>query len=119
MSKAELTNKLREKLESKKRDITKELLIFADKTNNSTGQFDTVFPNYGQDEDENAQEITTYENMLPVEHALESDLVKINKALDKINQGTYGICEQCGQPIDPKRLEVYPEAETCIQCAAK
>lgn len=118
MLNSKLTSQLKQKLEDKKQDVTKELMSFANKTNPSTEGFDTVFPNYGEHEDENAQEITTYENNLPLEHTLETDLAKINKALKKIEEGTYGICEKCGESIDPKRLEAYPEAETCIKCAS-
>jgi RNA polymerase-binding transcription factor DksA len=43
--------------------------------------------------------------------------VQVRKALAAINIGTYGKCEVCGEPIDRARLEVYPEATTCIKCA--
>lgn len=117
MLSADLIKQLKEKLEAKKQDLTKELLSFASKNSEIPGDFSTVFPKYGEDEDDNAQEITTYENMLPIEHALEGDLVKVNKALERIKGKQYGVCENCGQSIDIKRLEAYPEAELCIQCA--
>lgn len=115
----DLINEFKKKLEVKKQEVTQELLTFADKTNKSTDNFDTVFPDYGQHPDENAQEVSTYEDMLPVERILESDLWRINKALEKIEENRYGICDNCGQKVDIKRLEVYPEAATCIQCASK
>lgn len=43
-------------------------------------------------------------------------LDKIEKALRKIDEGTYGICEACGAPISPKRLESRPVATLCIKC---
>lgn len=43
--------------------------------------------------------------------------LQVRKALAAINLGTYGKCEVCGNPIDKARLEVYPEATTCIECA--
>lgn len=43
-------------------------------------------------------------------------LLKIETALAKINEGTFGICETCEEPIEPKRLEVRPIAELCIRC---
>lgn len=43
--------------------------------------------------------------------------IQVRKALAAINIGTYGKCEVCGNPIDKARLEVYPEATTCIECA--
>jgi len=44
---------------------------------------------------------------------------KIKKALEKIDEGTYGICEECGEEISTKRLEVRPVATLCIECKAK
>ncbi|MCI4454487.1 MAG: RNA polymerase-binding protein DksA [Thermodesulfobacterium sp.] len=43
-------------------------------------------------------------------------LKKIEKALRKIENGTYGICEACGAEIDEKRLMARPEATLCIDC---
>ncbi|MFZ5827405.1 MAG: TraR/DksA C4-type zinc finger protein [Bacillota bacterium] len=43
-------------------------------------------------------------------------LREIDICLERMAQGTYGICEVCGQPIDPDRLEVFPSATTCIDC---
>ncbi len=45
-------------------------------------------------------------------------LLKIEKALQKIEEGTYGICENCEEPISIKRLEARPVAELCISCKA-
>ncbi|MBN1640549.1 MAG: TraR/DksA C4-type zinc finger protein [Anaerolineae bacterium] len=41
----------------------------------------------------------------------------LEQALSRINKGTYGICERCGQPIHPDRLAVLPGVTTCIRCA--
>jgi DnaK suppressor protein len=43
-------------------------------------------------------------------------LQKIEEALGKIQEGTYGVCESCEEPIEAKRLEVRPVAELCIRC---
>lgn len=43
-------------------------------------------------------------------------LTKIDKALVKISDGTFGTCEDCGEPIHAKRLEARPEATLCIKC---
>ncbi len=43
-------------------------------------------------------------------------LDKIERALRKIDEGTYGICEQCEEEIAPKRLEARPETTLCIRC---
>ena len=38
-------------------------------------------------------------------------------ALDQLDAGVYGICERCGGPIAPERLEARPDARLCIDCA--
>jgi RNA polymerase-binding transcription factor DksA len=42
----------------------------------------------------------------------------VEHALGKFNTDAYGICESCGRPIAPARLEAKPEARLCIDCAA-
>lgn len=44
-------------------------------------------------------------------------LREIDEALSRIAQGTYGICEQCGEPIPYARLEVVPYARLCMKCS--
>lgn len=43
-------------------------------------------------------------------------LHKIEKALKKIDDGEFGVCEECGEEIQVKRLEARPETELCIKC---
>ncbi len=50
---------------------------------------------------------------------LRETLTEVEHALAKIEAGTYGTCEACGQPIAPARLEAMPAARLCIDCAAK
>ncbi|RMA96979.1 TraR/DksA family transcriptional regulator [Hydrogenothermus marinus] len=42
---------------------------------------------------------------------------EIDKALERINDGTYGYCEVCGKPIEEKRLEAIPWTTLCIEHA--
>jgi DnaK suppressor protein len=44
-------------------------------------------------------------------------LQAIDAALARIESGTYGICERCGEPIEGKRLRAIPETPLCIVCA--
>lgn len=44
-------------------------------------------------------------------------LRKIDQALEKIDDGSFGICEECGQPIGEKRIEAIITCSTCIDCA--
>ncbi len=49
---------------------------------------------------------------------LRSALREVDKALDRIEHGSYGNCERCGQPISDARLEAMPMVTTCIVCAS-
>jgi RNA polymerase-binding transcription factor DksA len=50
--------------------------------------------------------------------SLEYKLSSIGHALQQAQKGMYGICEGCGRPIDPARLEAVPETSLCVQCKA-
>ena len=45
-------------------------------------------------------------------------LEELDRALVKIDEGTYGVCDRCGTPIPEGRLEVHPTAVLCVACAS-
>jgi DnaK suppressor protein len=45
-------------------------------------------------------------------------LAEVEAAIQRLEGGTYGVCERCGQPIARARLEARPAARTCIACAS-
>ncbi|HLD20357.1 MAG TPA: TraR/DksA C4-type zinc finger protein [Patescibacteria group bacterium] len=73
----------------------------------------TSYPEYGEDGESNAIEVSDYEDTVAVEHTLEETLLTIDRALERIDKGTYGICEQCGQEIPFERLKALPAAFVC------
>ncbi len=46
-------------------------------------------------------------------------LKQVDEALEKIKNGTYGVCATCDQPIPEARLDVLPFAEFCVECLSK
>lgn len=50
---------------------------------------------------------------------VEAGLVDVERASDRLASGTYGICEACGKPINPGRLEVLPAARYCTKDQAR
>lgn len=112
---------LKKKLLERKKKIEEELASIARKDEKLRGDYDTRFPDFGthQSPDESALEVAAYESALPIEYALELRLANTNKALKKIEEGIYGICENCREPIDPKRLDIMPEAKLCLKCQGK
>ncbi len=73
---------------------------------------------FGKREEE-ATETFELEKRLALEKRIKGELAEIERALKKFDEGTYGICEGCGQPIDPARLEALPQAHLCVNCKAK
>jgi DnaK suppressor protein len=110
-------SELKEKLEKDRASIEKELKNFAEKDHNLPGDWDTRFPKLnGGNLEEAADEVEEYSNLLSQEYSLELRLRDIDSALEKIKNGTYGICERCKKEISIERLMVSPEAKTCNKC---
>jgi DnaK suppressor protein len=70
---------------------------------------------YGKKEEE-AAETAEIENRLAIEKRLLEQINDIESALNKFGNGTYGVCEKCGQPIAIERLEIIPQASLCVSC---
>ena len=54
-----------------------------------------------------------------VARRLEEKLADVERALQKLEEGTYGTCDVCGDPIAPERLEAIPWATRCVKDAAR
>jgi DnaK suppressor protein len=70
---------------------------------------DMGFADRGHSSEERSQ-------VIAVVRALRSNLRDVERALSKMETGTFGICERCGKPISTERLEALPWAELCIDC---
>ena len=73
---------------------------------------------FGKREEE-AAEAAELENRLALEKRILDQLADVDYALDEFKKGTYGLCQSCGQSIDPARLEALPQANLCVSCKAK
>ncbi len=68
---------------------------------------------------DSAQSTAERNKVLAVIERLRENLRDVELALRKIDRGDYGICERCGQPINPERLEAIPYARLCVSCKQK
>ncbi|MBN2186766.1 MAG: TraR/DksA C4-type zinc finger protein [Dehalococcoidia bacterium] len=59
------------------------------------------------------------EKRLALEKGLRESLSEIERALQKYDTGTYGLCDSCGQPIEQARLEALPQASLCLGCKTR
>ena len=110
------TEQARTLLEGEKKRIENELAqLSLDAQSNDVRREGSPF---GKREEE-ATESLEFEKRLALEKQLYEQMSDIEHALQKIEDGTYGLCDSCGQPIGENRLEALPQASLCIECKAK
>ncbi len=109
-------NILRSHLESEQKRLTEELEQLKASVHPS-GERREGSP-FGKKEEE-ATETSELEKRLALENRIRDQLAEVEHALHKFEEGTYGLCEHCGQPIDPARLEALPQAKLCMNCKAQ
>ena len=69
-----------------------------------------------QDPGDQAMTSTLEELNISFHNNERNEYTVILKALEMIDQGTYGVCTECNQPIAEKRLHMYPNATRCLVC---
>lgn len=74
------------------------------------------YPDYGDLDDDNIQELTDFENNMSIDDQLEFLLKKVKSALNAIENKTYGQCKKCRSSIDQGRLRIMPYADLCVNC---
>lgn len=111
-----MIKEIEKNLSAQKKQIMDDLADLSRKDNHEADNMSAKFPEYGDKPDENAQEISDYSTNIMTEKVLEKSLEDINKTLDRITKGTYGVCKYCGNPIAAKRLLARPTASSCINC---
>lgn len=74
-------------------------------------------PTSGNHMADDASEVFEQTKNLALKAHLERTLEQVLLAIHRMEQGTYGICEKCGNPIGEDRLRALPYATTCVKCA--
>jgi DnaK suppressor protein len=59
------------------------------------------------------------EQLVSIMTRMRRTVADLQQSLSDLDDGNYGVCEFCGKPIDPARLEVRPQARSCITCAQR
>ena len=109
--------KLYESLEAEEKQLRDQLNKIANKNPAVKGDYQIRVPNYGDEDDENTQEVVDLDRNLALEREFEDKLREIEKTKEKIKNGTYGKCENCSVEINESRLKVRPASTLCVKCA--
>jgi RNA polymerase-binding transcription factor DksA len=121
MADAKLTKKeideLRDRLEQEHAELEEQLTTIED-TSFAATQSD-LSGDVGLDDESADAGTATFEREkdLSIEQNVRDLLQKIERALQKIDAGTYGICERCGKPIEKARIKALPYVDLCIKDA--
>lgn len=110
---------LRELLESQKVDLEDELSSHG-RVLNDAGDWEGSSAGFeGQESDPNdvADQIEELVTNVPLVAELEEQHIDVAEALEKMDEGVYGLCEECSEPISYERLKANPAARTCIEHA--
>lgn len=104
-------------LEKERDMLVAELKSIATPNPNKKGGWEVTYPHFEenpsntQDVDETADEFEEYEMRLATQKSLESRLLQVRAALERIQNGTYGKCMHCKKEISIERLRANPAAE--------
>ena len=108
--------KIEQSLRAEKEKLETQLGQFSTKNTHNPDDYNAVFPQFGEKEEDNATEVAQYSDNLTLERTLESTLRDVKNALEAIKKGTYGICKYCKKPIDERRLIARTTSSSCINC---
>lgn len=111
------SNQVRTRLEAEKKRIQDELEQL-NLASNQPGDDRREGSPFGKREEE-ATESMELEKRLALENRLKTLLAEVERALQKLDTGTYGLCDICKTSIDPARLEALPQAILCLSCRQK
>jgi DnaK suppressor protein len=107
--------KARETLANERARVCREIEGFEEVLSVSLG--DSTEENlYDQHMADSATPMLNREIDVSLEENARSVLIQIDRALEKLDEGTYGTCDRCGRPIGEERLEAMPYADLCIDC---
>lgn len=112
----ETLNELKALLLNEKSKLEKNLERIARPIDKEKGDYETNFETIGTDREDNTTEVEEYTENLPIELTLEKNLQDVISALERIEKGAYGFCENCQKEIGLERLRANPSAKTCIKC---
>ncbi|MBQ0914335.1 TraR/DksA C4-type zinc finger protein [Streptomyces sp. RM99] len=73
----------------------------------------------GDDEADTGSKNITREHELALAANAREMLTQTERALERLDAGTYGLCENCGNPIGKARMQAFPRATLCVECKQK
>lgn len=106
----------RDKLTEKRARLLQQI---AAQRGGTVSRADSAAEQFSHREDSDAQVATERDLNFAIDEHETAELMLIEAALARLDQGSYGECDDCGIHIPPARLQVSPEAARCVKCQEK
>lgn len=113
---AKTQQQLRERLEARKAEIERDVSYMAGEIRALGIDQDQENGALGNHIADDGSSVAESERILTVTDDLQGILNQVNEALERMDEGTYGICQRCGREIATERLEAFPYVAYCISC---
>jgi RNA polymerase-binding transcription factor DksA len=107
------TAEIRKRLEAERRRLAELTGTLSVPNGDSEGEASSELGDYDQHPADMASETFERAKDLSILIGMEAKIADVERALERLEAGTYGICEACGQPIVEARLEAWPAARFC------
>lgn len=110
---------LREQLEARKSEIESDVSFMSNEMRSIGVDQDDENGSLGNHIADDGSNVTEAERIVTVTEDFQYILAQVNAALERMDEGTYGICQSCGRPIGEERLEAFPYVAFCIECQSR
>jgi DnaK suppressor protein len=110
---------LRRQLEDRRSEIQDDVSFMAEEMRSIGVEQDDENGSLGNHIAEDGASVAEAERIVTVTEDLQDILAQVDAALERMNEGTYGICQRCGNPVGEERLEAFPYVAFCIECQSR
>ena len=112
---SDFIEEMKEILLKSKTELEEKLNAYARKSPSETDEPDGTFPEYGDEEDDNVHEIEEFVVNQSLKAEFEKQLRDVDEALQRMEEGTYGICKYSGEKISEERLRIRPTSSSTVE----
>lgn len=110
---------LRQQLEERKTELLSDMSYMSQEMQSIGVDQDDENGSIGNHIADDGSNVVEAERIVTVTEDFQYILAQVNAALERMNEGTYGICQRCGKPIGNERLEAFPYVAYCIECQSR
>jgi DnaK suppressor protein len=107
---------LRKRLEARRAEIETDMSYMAAEMRSIGVDQDEENGSLGNHIADDGSNVAEAERIVTVSEDLQQILVQVNGALERMNEGNYGVCQRCEKPIGAERLKAFPYVAYCIEC---